>query len=73
MWGTGTSVGTFSNGCCGTPIGVGALGTWWLAQLTAHHFGSPSTPVQGTPKLNGHLAGQPSSGDKVMALDQVHG
>ena len=25
------------------------------------------------PKLNGHLAGQQSPGDKVMALDQVRG
>ena len=49
------------------------LGTWWLAQLMAHHFGSPSTHVQGAPKLNGHLAGQQSPGDKVMALDQVRG
>ena len=43
-----------------------------MAQPTAHHFGSTATHVQEAPKLSGHLAGQQSPSDKVMALDQVH-
>ena len=43
-----------------------------MAQFVAYYFGSSTTHVQGAPKLSGHLAGQQSPGDKVMALDQVH-
>ena len=43
-----------------------------MAQPTAHHFGSTATHVQEAPKLSGHLAGQQSPGNKVMALDLVH-
>ena len=43
-----------------------------MEQLMAHHFGSISTHLHGAPKLSEHLVGQQSSGDKVMAPDQVH-
>ena len=42
-----------------------------MAKPAAHHFNSAPTYRHGAPKLSGHLAGQQSPSDKVMALDQV--